>query len=567
MSNNKELSYQELSDERKSLQELGLLPTWYTTSGYQLLRSKYLSEGETPRDRYESVAKTAAQYTSNPEYYFERFFDVIWKGWLSPATPILSNMGTNKGCSVSCSGAYVGDNVHSFYESLKINAVLSKEGFGTSVYLGDIRPRGSKFGDGGKANGILPVLKDNIKMTQNISQGSNRRGAIGQYIPVSHKDFYEIADHLFHYPDDNNIGWVFTKEDYDKLNAGDEELIKRWQRVLFIRSTLGRGYILKQWTANDNRPECYKEHGLKIKGSNLCTEILLYCDEDHTFTCVLSSMNLLYWDEWKDTDAVEIATIFLDCVAEHFIQQGQMIKGLESAVRFTEKGRALGLGVLGYHTYLQRNMIPFESFEAMMWNSRVFNKLNQDSLKASQKMAIELGEPEWCEGFGVRNTHRLAVAPTMSTSLLVGGVSQGIEPVVKNVYSQSMAGGVVYRINPVLLDLMKQRGVYNEDVLKDIEEKAGSVQHVKWLNEHEKKVFKTAFEINQKSIIQAASQRQPFICQTQSLNLFFSAEEEESWISEVTQMFMDDPNLPTLYYQRSESNVSASKGECVSCHA
>ncbi len=560
-------AYEDLSKERKQLQEQGLLPDWYSTAGYQLLKAKYLTGDETPRDRYRTVAKTAAQYTNNPLHWEGRFYEVMWKGWLSPATPVLSNMGTNKGCPVSCSGTYVGDSVYEFYDVLKENAVLSKNGFGTSAYLGDIRPRGSKFGIDGKASGTRPVLKDYITMAQNISQGSSRRGAIANYIEVDHKDFWEIADHLFHYPDDCNIGWILTADFVDRLNQGDKEALKRYQRILFIRATIGKGYLYKDWTVAESRPQMYKDLELDVKSSNLCTEILLHSSEEYSFTCVLSSMNLLHWDEWKDTDAVFVATVFLDCVAEHFIQQAKEIKGLEKAVKFTEKGRALGLGVLGYATYLQEHRIPFESFEAMMWNGKVFSHLQKESLRASQWMSVEFGEPEWCKGYGVRNTHRTAVAPTMSTSLLVGSISQGIEPIVMNVYSQTTAGGTVRRINPSLLSVMKERGVYNEDTLKDIEDNAGSVQHVNWLSEQEKEVFKTAFEINQKSILTAASQRQPFLCQTQSLNLFFGSGEEEEWISEVIQEFIEDPNLPTLYYQRSQAGVKASKGECVACHA
>lgn len=559
--------YEELSEERKRLQNEGELPKFFTTAGYQLLRKKYLQDGETAKDRYMSVAETAAQYTDDKKKWTKKFFDVMWKGWLSPATPVLSNMGTDKGCPVSCSGTYVGDSVHSFYDTLTENAVLSKHGFGTSAYLGDIRPRGELFGVDGKASGVLPVLKDYIKMAQNISQGSSRRGSIGLYLDAEHKDFWEAVDYLFHNPDDCNIGWVFKKALINRLNQGDKEALRIWQRINKVRSILGRGYIMKHWTAQEQRPQMYKDLGLDIKGSNLCSEIMLYCDEELSFTCVLSSMNLRHWDEWKNTDAVQVSTIFLDCVAEHFIRLGKGIKGLEKAVKFTEKGRALGLGVLGYHTYLQENMMPFESFPAMMWNAQVFKHIHDQSLEASKWMASQWGEPEWCEGYGVRNTHRTAIAPTMSTSLLVGGISQGIEPIAMNVYSQVTAAGTVRRINPTLLKLMEKRGRYTKEVLQDIEDNSGSVQHVNWLSDEEKEVFKTAFEINQKSILTAASQRQPKICQSQSLNLFFSSDEEEEWISEVIQTFIEDPNLITLYYQRSESGVKASKGECVSCHA
>lgn len=296
------------------------------------------------------------------------------------------------------------------------------------------------------------------------------------------------------------------------------------------------------------------------------TEILLHSSEEVTFTCVLSSMNLYYWDDWKDTDAVEVATRFLDCVAQDFIEKGSKVKGLEKAVEFTKKGRALGLGVLGFHSYLQENRIPLESFEAHLTNTEMFKKLHDDSLRASQELAQELGEPEWCQGYGVRNTHRTAVAPTMSTSLLCGGLSQGIEPVVMNVYTQNTAGGEVSRINPVLLNLMKDRGIYTEETIHDLRENNGSVQHVNWLSDEEKLVFKTAFEIDQATLLRLASVRQESLCQTQSLNLFFSAEEDEAYISQIMKQFIEDEQLPTLYYNRSMAGIKASKGECLSCH-
>lgn len=559
--------YKEFSAERRKLQEEGLLPAFYTTGGYQLLKTKYLDEGETPYERYRSVAATAAQYTSDPKYWEERFFDVMWKGWLSPATPVLSNLGTTKGMCVSCSGNYVGDSIYNFYSCQTETAVLTQNGFGTSSYLGDIRHRGAPISVGGKASGVLPVLKDNVQVSRDVTQGNNRRGAWAGYYPIDGKDFYELADYLLHYPDDVNIGWIWSAEFRDRLNAGDQEALKRFQRMMRVRYITGKGYVFKQWTVDEGRPQMYKDHGLAVRASNLCTEILLHSSDDLTFTCVLSSMNLLFWDEWKDTDAVEVATRFLDAVAEAFIQQAKGVKGLEKAVAFTQKGRALGLGVLGFHSYLQKNMMPIEGFEAHLLNGQMFRKLEEDSLKASQELAQELGEPEWCVGYGVRNTHRTAVAPTMSTSLLVGGISQGIEPVVMNVFNQSTAGGEVSRINPMLLDIMKARGVYQEKVLEDIRDNKGSVQHVEWLSDEEKLVYKTAFEIDQAALLRLASTRQRFLCQTQSLNLFFDAEEEEQYIAQIMQQFIEDPNLPTLYYQRGMAGVQASKGECTACHA
>jgi ribonucleoside-diphosphate reductase alpha chain len=309
----------------------------------------------------------------------------------------------------------------------------------------------------------------------------------------------------------------------------------------------------------------YKKLGLEVKSSNLCDEITLFADEDHTFTCVLSSMNVAKYPEWKDTDAVFWATLFLDCVVSEFLEKGKNIRGLEKAVRFTEKGRALGLGQCGFHTLLQEKMIPFESFEAHMLSQEIASHIWQEAEKASKDMAKELGEPEWCKGSGLRNTHRIAIAPTKSTALLMGGVSEGINPDPAMTFTQTTAGGEVNRLNPVLLRLMKERGVYTKKTIQEIVDKQGSVQHVEWLDANEKAVFKTAFEINQKTIIRLASARARYIDQWQSLNLFFAADEDPSWIAEVHSEAFRDPNILGLYYIYTQAGVQASKGECEAC--
>lgn len=295
------------------------------------------------------------------------------------------------------------------------------------------------------------------------------------------------------------------------------------------------------------------------------TEITLFSDEDHTFTCVLSSMNLAKYDEWKDTDAVFTATVFLDCVAQEFIERGREIRGLEKAVRFTERGRALGLGTLGFHTYLQSHRIPFESFEAHGLNSLIFKDIRTKADEATRWMAETLGECEWTRGYGVRNTHLLAVAPNLSSALICGSVSQGIEPVYKNAYVQGSASGEINRINPVLVGVMKERGVFNYDTVDDIISNAGSVQQVEWLDDHEKRVFKTAFEIDQFAIIRMAAARQRYIDQGQSINLFFAADEDEKVISAVHKEAFLNPWIKSLYYIRSEAGVTGSTGVCEAC--
>jgi ribonucleotide reductase alpha subunit len=296
-----------------------------------------------------------------------------------------------------------------------------------------------------------------------------------------------------------------------------------------------------------------------------CSEIALHQSDDLTFTCVLSSMNVAKYDEWKDTDAVFVATVFLDCVAEDFIQKGASISGLENAVAFTKKGRALGLGVCGFHTYLQEHMMPFGSYESFEFNDSLFEYINSESKNASKYLAELLGEPEWCEGFGVRNTHTMAIAPTKSTALIMGGVSEGINPDPAMSFTQMTAAGEVDRVNQTLLKLMKERGIYNTRHMNEIIESHGSVQGVKWLSDHEKEVFKTAFEINQKTIIDLAAARQIYIDQSQSLNLFFSSEEEEEWISEVHEYAFNNPMIMSLYYCYSKAGIVASKDECESC--
>ncbi len=560
--------YDELGEERKRLQEQGRLPNWVTTVAWQMLKENYLSTKYPDLESvYTRVAKHAASYTTTPAEWQEKFYNLLWNGHLAASTPVLSNMGTGVGCPVSCSGNYVGDSVYAFYDAQKENAILSKNGFGTSSYLGGIRPRGSKItGLKGSASGVLPVFKDFVQMSRDISQGSQRRGAWAGYIEIDHGDFFELVNFITKNPDDANIGWIVTNKFIDRLDAGDKDAIDRYQKALKLKMITGKGYFEFIDKVNSQNPKMYKDKNLTVKASNLCSEVQLFSDEDHSFSCVLSSMNASLYDEWKDTDAVFNATVFLDCVNQDLIEIGKRTQGMEKVVRFAEKSRALGLGMLGFHTYLQEHSIPFESMDAYYKNTEIFKHLHDETLRASQWMATEFGEPFWCKGYGVRNTHRIAIAPNLSSALICGSVSQGIEPIYKNAYVQNTAAGKMDRVNPTLLNLMKDRDVYSDETVKDIISHKGSVQHVEWLTDDEKSVFKTAFEIDQKQIIRLASARQRYIDQGQSINLFFSADEDEEYISEVHKMAFKDPYIKGLYYIRSESGVNVSKNECLSCH-
>ncbi len=556
--------FTQLSDERKVLQERGDCPAWMTTQGYQMLDENYLMPGETPKELYQRVARAGAD-VANRLYpgtdWYHKFFDAIYSGWLSPSTPVLSNFGTDKGLPVSCSGTYVDDSIVGFYKAKLETAVLTKNGFGTSAYLGNVRARGSLITSGGTASGIVPLIEGFVHDMSYVAQGTNRRGAWAGYVSIDHGDFDELADHLLHKGDGLNIGWLMTDEFLDKLDNKDKESVRRYQKVMKIRKASGKGYIVFPDKAQRSAP-----FDRQILASNLCTEIFLPSDKDHSFTCVLSSLNLAEYDAWKNTDLVNTAMVFLDCVAQTLIDKGRHIEGMENTVRFTEKSRALGLGVLGWHTYVQKQGWSVDSLQAQNWNLTLFEDLYVKCDQASIHMAKIAGEPEWCRGKGRRNLTYLAVAPTMSTAAICGGVSQGIEPVVANIYTQASNSGDLQRINPVLLERMKSGKVYNRTTVQDIIENYGSVQHVSWLSPEEKSVFRTAFELDQSVLVKLADHRQEYIDQGQSLNLFFRDDAAPQKISAVHKQAAKSAHIKSLYYQRTLVGAPpVADSECVAC--
>ena len=885
--------YKKLSQERKELQAKGLLPDWYITPGYQMFVSRYEydTKGRSVLGQFERIAATAAKHLAHigkEQEGYHWFVNLLWKGWLSPSTPVLANMGTTRGMPVSCAANVVEDSIDGFYSALRECAILSKLGFGTASYLGDIRPRGSKIADGNKASGILPVLKDFVTMTRNVSQGGVRRGAWAGYIPIEHGDFDEIVDYISSEPDDVNIGWCVSDEFITSLNNKEVEATRRFQRSMKLKMVTGRGYFFFTDKVNRHVPEMYKKHGLTVKCSQLCQEITLFSDKDHTYSCqpasaslltpsglscigdvnigdkiwskegwtnvvnkvstgikdvyeyrtslgsfigttdhrivqdsvkievdeaesidgvsyhhdfessilpefvvhglvigdgtfrnsrtqlcvgendydyynseisefiskdgysffrnvlidtfdctsnvdirdfdiemldtyskkvsflrgifsangsaiatkdglvkvvlsqtsksivdkvmlllqsiglsprvhdkkgvvttfsngqylckdsysisllrnsdvelfcnkigfiqgykmdilknrrslkiekprrfnaeiqsktylgsfevfhievdneshtywhngldvsncVLSSMNLATYDEWKDTDAVFWATVFLDCVCEEFLTKARSISGLEKIVRCTEKGRALGLGVCGLHTYMQDHSIVFESLDAQFKMCEMFELMQKESNRASQWMAVELGEPEWCEGFGVRNTHTMTCPPTKSTSLLMAGVSEGVSPNPSSTYTQQTASGEIDRINGSLVAVMKAKGKFNYDEIDKIVDDGGSVQNVDWLDDHEKAVFRTAFEMNQNVLLRYAALRNKFVDQWQSVNLFIAADSPEEVVAELHEDAFNNEQIEGLYYIVTRSGYShQSKINTESCES
>lgn len=560
-------AFEQASARRKEMVQSGEVPDWYTTQGLLMFERKYAYKGETVRGAFERIANNMANhYSPNPELAREKFFRLLWTGNLGPSTPVMSNSGTDRGLTVSCAGSYFPDSIYGFYSSHLENAMLSKHGFGTSSFMGDIRERGAEISTGGNASGSVEVFEDAIRVSSSVSQGGVRRGQWAGYTGIGHGDYWELQGYLKKNPAEPNIGYMFYDKDIKDLEDGNHNSIARWNKFMFTRCKTGKGYMWKPDAANRNTTQAIKNSGIPIKASNLCVEIALPQDEDHTFTCVLSSLNLANWDKFDD-DTIYWATVFLDCVVTDMIQGAKDIKGLEKAVRFTEKARALGLGVMGFHTYLQQKMIAFESLEAHMENIKIFKRIHSEADRASRDMAKQMGEPEWCKGLGVRNATYTTVPPTMSSALLCGGVSQGIEPLVANAFNQNTAAGEMTRMNPELIKLLKAKGKFTYELMDDIAiNYSGSVQHLDFLTDHEKAVFKTAFEIDQRVLLRYAATRSPWICQWQSLNLFFSADEDEVYIAEIHKEALLDDRILGLYYLRSERGVKASKGEgCLAC--
>lgn len=559
----------------KQLKEAGEAPDHLTEEAFVTMSNGYLQESETPNGMYRRVSRAAAMRLGR--YDLEsRFYDILFRGWLGLASPVASNMGADN-LPISCFSSSVPDDTSDIFKHYHEIAMLSKYGGGTGSYWGNVRGRGSPIAKGGTSEGIVPWLNVLEKTVSAVSQAGVRKGAVAAYLPIGHKDILEFLDIRKNNGDISrkNLSQSFhhgvTIDDnfMNEIKNGNKNARTTWAHLLRNRVELGEPYILFIDSVNKANPKMYKDHGLKVETSNLCIEINLFTDSKHTFVCCLSSMNLAKYDEWKNTDAVYLANYFLDGVMQEFIDKAKHIEGFEKSVRFAEKSRALGLGVIGWHTLLQQRNIAFDSYEAMTVNAEVFRYISAESERASRSMAIEFGEPEWCKGYGLRNTHRIAIAPTTTNALLAGGVSQGIEPINANLFSQKMAKGVFIRKNPILEALLISKGLDTPDIWNQINQDRGSVRNIKGLSAEEKEIFQTAREINQFAIVRQAGQRQKWIDQSTSLNLFFGMphnindESEKRKLSKyIHDVHMEayDLGVKSLYYLRTESVL---KGEPV----
>jgi len=542
-------------------------PSWGDTDVYKkTIGGGYLVGNETPKDAYMRVATTVAKRLNRPELA-ETFFQYIWKGWLCLASPVLSNTGTDRGLPISCFGIDVGDSIYEIGMKNLEMMLLAKHGGGVGIGINMIRPAGANITGNGTSDGVVPFAKIYDSTILATNQGSVRRGAASVNINIDHPDFEEWLEIREPKGDVNRqslnlhqcavVGDKFMR----KLDAGDKDARRLWGKLLQKRKATGEPYILFKGNTNKNNPEQYRKHGLKVHMTNICSEITLHTDESHSFVCCLSSLNLAKYDEWKNTNLIYDSIWFLDGVLEEFIQKSKGKVGFHNSVRSAEKGRALGLGVLGWHTYLQEQGLPFEGLLSQYETRRIFSQIKIESERASMALAETFGEPLWCRGSGYRNTHLRAIAPTVSNSKLSGNVSPGIEPWAANVFTEQSAKGTFIRKNPTLKKILRRHKIDTEKVWNKILKDGGSVQGVKELDNimlgkyndiPAKEVFKTFKEINQLELVNQAGIRQQYIDQSVSLNLAFPSVATPKWINKV-HMEAWKKGIKTLYYMRTES--------------
>ena len=538
---------------------------WLNDESQQILNRGYLLKGETVKSAIERIANASAKRLYKPELA-QAFIEMIERGWMSLSSPIWANMGTERGLPISCFNVYVPDNIEGITHKLGEVIMQTKIGGGTSGYFGELRGRGSAVTDNGKSSGATSFMKLFDTAMDTISQGGVRRGAFAAYLDIDHpdiKEFLEIKN--IGNPIQNLFNGVCVPDYWmQEMIDGDMDKREIWAKVLESRQQKGLPYILFKDNVNRFKPQVYKDKNRTIHSSNLCSEIALPSTEDESFICCLSSMNLELYDEWKDTEAVKLAVYFLDGVLQEFIAKTEGNHYLASANRFAKNHRALGLGAMGWHSYLQKKRIPFEGMQAKGITHKIFEDISAKATKASKELAVIYGEPEILKGYGLRNTTLMAIAPTTSSSAILGQTSPGIEPFSSNYYKAGLAKGNFMRKNKYLKELLAEKGLDNEDTWRSIMLNHGSIQHLDMLTQEEKNVFKTFKEISQLEIIQQASIRQKFIDQAQSLNLNIPSGLP---VREVNKLLIEAWKLgvKTLYYQRSQSVSKEFVSDIVSC--
>ena len=576
--------YQDLIQARKESKQNANPTTekafeWLNENSRKFLAAGYLGEGISAEERIANIAKRAEDILQIPGFA-DKFYYYMSEGYYSLASPVWSNFGKKRGLPISCFGSHIDDDIGNILYTQSEVGMMSKLGGGTSGYFGKIRGRGAAIKNNGEASGAVHIMRLFESMVDVVSQGSVRRGRFSPYLPIDHPDIMEFLEigtegnpiqELTH-------GVTVTDNWMQEMIDGDTEKRTVWAKVLQSRGEMGYPYIFFTDNANNGAADVYKDKALPIYASNLCTEIMLPSDHNWSFVCVLSSINLLHYDKWKDTDAVETMVYFLDAVITEFLEKLESYKDspnlddrqtflfMERAYNFAKENRALGMGTLGWHSLLQSKMLPFDSQEAFNLNTEVFKTLKDKSYKASEELAEKFGEPAVLKGYGRRNATLNAIAPTTSSAFILGQVSQGIEPIWSNIYVKDIAKIKTTIKNPFLVTLLKEKGMDTQEVWRDIRDRDGSVQHLDFLSENEKEVFKTYSEIDQLAIIYQAANRQNHIDQGQSLNIIVHPDMPTKDVNKI-HVTAWKLGLKSLYYQHSMNAAQKfkQKKECTSC--
>ena len=568
MDNNLQVDYSEWEAGKQ-------YPEWMDEISLATISKGYLLPGETVRTAYKRVANASAARLKKPELA-TKFFKYIWNGWIGLASPVISNMGTDRGLPISCFGIDTPDSIRGIGLTNAELMKLTASGGGVGISVSRIRKRGEYITGNGKSEGVVPWCKIYDSSIIATNQGNVRRGAASVNLDIEHGDIDEFLQIRRPKGDPNRqclnlhqcvvVGDSFMR----KLEARDPESMQRWTTVLKSRMETGEPYIMYKDNVNKNNPIAYRVNNLEVSMTNICSEITLFTDEEHSFICCLSSLNLAKWEEFRDTDCIKTAIWFLDGVMQEFIDKSNGKESLKRTHKHAKKGRALGLGVMGWHTFLQQKNLPFNSVASTVHTRNIFNKIRGEAESASMDLAAEYGEPLWCRGTGMRNTHLLAVAPTVSNSVICGGISAGIEPLPANVYTFNGAKGTFIRKNKSLETLLESKGENKEKWWKQMLQEGGSVLGLpdSILSSEEKDVFLTFSETNQLELVKQAAERQKYIDQTQSLNLSFDPNDSPKWINQV-HMEAWKLGVKTLYYLRTDSVIKGDLGsrqaDCLSC--
>jgi len=540
---------------------------WLNDYSQQFLERDYLLPGQTVDERVDVICNNAEKILGIPGFA-ARFKANLQKGWYSLSTPVWTNFGTNRGLPISCFGSTIADSMESILHTHAEVGMMSKIGGGTSAYFGNLRGRGEPIRDNGESFGSVHFMQLFDNLINIVSQGRARRGSFAAYLPIEHKDIHEFLTIRSEGSplQDLYIGVTITDAWMQSMIDGDADKRTTWAKLLSARTNTGFPYIIFIDTANRETVDVYKDLMMKITHSNLCTEIFLPDGELESFVCDLSSMNILHYDDWKDTDAVELLTYFLDAVMEEFILKGRKIAFMERAVRFAERHRALGIGWIGWHSYLQSKMVPFESLEAKLLNVTIAKNIRDAAYAASAKLAEQYGEPELLKGYGRRNTTLMAIAPTKSSAFILGQVSEGIEPHRANYYIKDLQKGKYTIRNSHLEALLESKGLNTPEIWDSILKHSGSVQHLTCLSEHEKNVFKTFMEISPRETVIQAAARQKYIDQGQSLNLLINPAVP---IKDVNALIIEAWKLgvKSLYYHISVNAAQQLTRSILECNA